>query len=118
MPDSPAEKKFDLAIVGPSAAIAGFRALGVAVFPAETAEAARKEIVRLRTEEKEGRARFAAIFLLEELAAAITPDDWKKWSQKALPAVTLLPGIAQSGLAAERMKQILERAVGSSALNF
>lgn len=110
-------QNFHIAIIGPESATSGFRALGFTRISVSNSDEAREAILDLRSKtQPNGKPQFAIIFLLEELASKITEDDWKKWSTKALPAVTLLPGLKQSGLAASRMKKIVERAIGSDIL--
>ncbi len=112
------ENEYKIAIVGPQAATASFYALGFDQIAVDTPAEAREQILDLRAQTNAaGRPRYAIIYVLEDLATAITDDDWKKWSRAALPAITLIPsGLSGLGLGAARMKKIVERAVGSDIL--
>lgn len=113
--------KYRIAIVGTHAAVAGFALLGVDTVPVDSTEQAVEELMRLRkvTRNEGGREvqTYAIIFITEDLAGGISPDDEKKLARGALPAIIPLPSHQGStGFGFQRLKRIVERAVGSDIL--
>lgn len=113
---------YKIAIIGSKDAIAGFSLLGADTFAAvNSAEAIEKlyELKKLKQADAEGveRQTYAIIFITEDLAEAITPDDEKKLSKGALPAIIPIPSHkGSSGYSTERLRRIVERAIGSDIL--
>lgn len=113
---------YKLAIVGSAEAIAGFALLGAETFPANTAEEATEALFKLKKEmqvDEKGIERnvYAIVFITEDLASGITPDDEKKLAKGALPAIVPLPSHkGSSGYGMARLKRIVERAIGSDIL--
>ena len=111
-----------IAIVGTWEAVAGFALLGVDVTPVKDSEEAVAELHRLKKEtapDEHGVERnvYAIVFITEDLAGGITPDDEKKLARGALPAIIPLPSHKGStGYGLQRLKRIVERAVGSDIL--
>lgn len=111
-----------LAIVGSWEAVAGFALLGVDVIPVNTPQKAVEELHRLKKEMQKDefgvdRNVYAIVFITEDLASGITPDDEKKLARGALPAIIPLPSHKGStGYGLQRLKRIVERAVGSDIL--
>lgn len=113
---------YRIAIVGSQEATAGFSLLGVDIVPVQTANEAVEELFRLKKEtQKDERGReqntYAIVFITEDLASGISPDDEKKLARGALPAIIPLPSHKGStGYGLQRLKRIVERAVGSDIL--
>lgn len=114
--------KYHIAIVGQKEAIQGFALLGVDVVPAYTSAEATDALLALKKTmqiDDTGRERnkYAIVFVTEDLASGIAADDERKLSRGALPAIIPLPSHrGSSGYALERLKRIVERAVGSDIL--
>ena len=114
--------KYKTAIVGSRDAVAGFTLLGVDVVPVETLEQAVEELLRLKKETREDERgvevnTYAIVFVTEDLAGGISADDEKKLARGALPAIIPLPSHQGStGYGLQRLKRIVERAVGSDIL--
>lgn len=113
---------YKTAIVGPKDAIAGFALLGMDIVPVESEKEAVEELLRLKKETQKDengieREAYAIIFITEDLAGGISPDDEKKLARGALPAIIPLPSHQGStGYGVSRLKRIVERAVGSDIL--
>ena len=112
---------YRLAIVGSKEAVAGFALLGVDVVPVDSAETAVAELLRLKKEMVvDGgveRNAYAIIFITEDFASGISPEDEKKLARGALPAIIPLPSHKGStGYGLERLNRIVERAVGTNIL--
>ena len=114
--------KYKTAIVGTRDTVAGFALLGVDIVPVESEKQAVEELLRLKKETqkdengKEYNA-YAIIFITEDLAGGISPEDEKKLARGALPAIIPLPSHQGStGYGLQRLKRIVERAVGSDIL--
>lgn len=114
--------KCKIAIVGSRDAVAGFSLLGVDIVPVETKEEAVQQLLTLKKDvrtDENGREQntYAIVFITEDLAEGISPDDEKKLSRGALPAIIPLPSHQGStGYSMQRLKRIVERAVGSDIL--
>lgn len=112
---------YRIAMVGSREAVAGFALLGVDIVPVESPEDAQQELLRLRrvtaTDGGVERPLYAIIFVSEDLMEGIAPDDERKLAQNVLPAVIPLPSHRGStGYGLERLRRIVERAVGSDIL--
>lgn len=112
---------YRIAIVGSKEAVSGFALLGVDVVSVEEGKDAAPELFRLkkmmRTEDGKERNVYGIIFVSEELLSALPADDVKRLGKGALPAITPLPSHhGSSGYGLQRLKSIVERAVGSDIL--
>ena len=113
---------YRIAIIGSKEAVAGFALLGVDVLPVSgNAQATEKlfELKRTMTKEASGveRHTYAIIFITEDLASGLSPEDEKKLARGALPAIIPLPSHKGStGYGLERLNRIVERAVGTNIL--
>lgn len=113
---------YHIAIVGQKEAIQGFALLGVDVVPAHTGAEAAHELLRLKKEvytDDAGRERnrYAIVFITEDLASQLSAEDERKLARGALPAIIPLPSYRGStGYATDRLKRIVERAIGSNIL--
>jgi V/A-type H+/Na+-transporting ATPase subunit F len=114
--------KYKIAIVGSKEAIAGFTLLGadtVAVENSVDAIAKLFELKKKRQHDENGieRQLYAIVFITEDLLTAMTPDDEKKLSKGALPAIIPIPSHKGStGYSLVRLQRIVERAIGSNIL--
>lgn len=114
--------KYKIAIVGSRDAVAGFSLLGVDVVPVESPNEAVEQLLALKKDmRKDARGievnTYAIIFITEDLAGGISPDDEKKLAKGALPAIIPLPSHqGATGYGLQRLKRIVERAVGSDIL--
>lgn len=113
---------FKLAIIGSPEAIAGFSLLGADAIPANDPAEAVEALFMLKrkmlTDEKGAeRNEYAIVFITEDLATGISPDDEKKLARGTLPAIIPLPSHKGStGYGLARLKRIVERAVGTDIL--
>lgn len=97
-----------IAVLGDRESVLGFQALGLEVFPAETAEQACGILRRL---ERGGET--AILYLTEQLAAQL-PDELERCRGQARLAIVPIPGRAGSlGLGAAGVNSAVERAVGA-----
>jgi V/A-type H+/Na+-transporting ATPase subunit F len=113
---------YRIAIIGQKEAVQGFALLGVDIVPAYTHDEALEALFKLKktmVTDPNGRERnqYAIVFITEDLAGGISPEDEKKLSRGALPAIISLPSHkGSSGYALDRLRRIVERAVGSDIL--
>lgn len=114
---------YKIAIVGPKETVAAFSLLGVDVVTAGTTAEAVASLLKLKretqTERGVQRSVYGVVFITEDLASGISPDDERKLQRGALPAIIPLPSIHETdgtsyGLV--RLKRIVERAIGSDIL--
>ena len=103
---------YKIAVLGERESVMGFAALGLAVFPVESAEEAAEAFHRL-TRQSDA---YAIIYVTETYAAALAPQI-AKFETSVTPAVILIPGREGSlGLGSALMKRAVERAVGADIL--
>lgn len=113
---------YKIAIVGQREAVRGFALLGVDIVPAYETQEAVEQLHRLKKTmitDEAGRERnqYAIVFVTEDLMAGISAEDERRLSKGALPAIISLPSHrGSSGYAIDRLKRIVERAVGSNIL--
>lgn len=101
---------YKIAVLGDKDSVLGFRALGLDVFSADTAEQARLILHRLA---KEG---YAIIYLTEQLAAGLSAE-MARYKDDLTPAIILIPGKEGSlGIGMANIKTAVERAVGADIL--
>lgn len=114
--------KYRIAIVGSREAVSGFALLGIDVAPVDTVEDAVAKLYELkkitaRDEQGIERNAYAIIFVTEDFMADISPDDEKRLTRGALPAIIPLPSHkGATGYGLQRLKRIVERAIGSDIL--
>ena len=100
-----------LAIVGERATVVAFEGLGLAAFPVESTEDARKVVSGLIR-----RREHAVIFITEDVGEKI-PDVIAESAREYFPSVVLVPssaGSRQIGL--RKLSQVLKRALGTDIL--
>ena len=119
---------YKLAIVGSPEAVAGFALLGAETVPALNSQEAIDALLRLKretqTDEHGGeKPAYAIVFVTEDLASGMSPEDEKKLARGALPAIVPLPDhrAAEDDTKTERyglqhLRRIVERAVGTDIL--
>lgn len=115
-------QSYKMAIIGPRETILGFKALGIETVYISEPKLAVEALFSLKREkvEVEGESlnKYAILFILEELACEITPDDYKKLSSDALPAIIPLPShLGTTGYGLKKLKTIVEKAVGMDILS-
>lgn len=114
--------KYKIAIVGSQDAVAGFSLLGVDVVPVESPTQAVEQLLALKKQTQKNERgidvqQYAIIYITEDLAGGISPDDEKKLAKGALPAIIPLPSHqGATGYGLQRLRRIVERAVGSDIL--
>ncbi len=101
---------YKIAVLGDKDSVLGFRALGLDVFSADSAELARPILHRLA---REG---YAIIYLTEQLATGLGAE-MARYKDELTPAIILIPGKEGSlGIGMENIKTAVERAVGADIL--
>ncbi|MCX8006833.1 MAG: V-type ATP synthase subunit F [Coriobacteriia bacterium] len=99
-----------IAFIGDSTSVAGFRPLGVAVFPAE-------DEVAIRAAWDTAAAGGYGIVFVTEAVYAVLADEIATLADRPVPAVTVVPGAGSAGGVGEaKLARAIERAVGTSAL--
>ena len=83
------EQRYRIAVLGDRDSVLGFKALGLDVYPAETAEEARPILHRLAREDT------AILYLTEQLAAGLEAEI-ARYKDALTPAIILIPGKAGS----------------------
>ncbi len=101
---------YKIAALGDRDSVMGFKALGLDVFPAGSAEDARAILHRLAKED------YAVVYLTEGFAAQMEADI-ARYKDELTPAVILIPGKEGSlGIGMRNIKKAVERAVGADIL--
>ena len=101
---------YKIAVLGDKDSVLGFRALGLDVFAADTAEQARPVLHQLA---REG---YAIIYLTEQLAASLSAE-MSRYKDELTPAIILIPGKEGAlGIGMDNIKTAVERAVGADIL--
>lgn len=102
---------FKTAVIGDSASVSGFAALGLSVFCETEPEHIAKLIPRLAASD------FAVIYITEP-AAALVSDTINKYRSARLPSIVLIPAIdGNTGDGMRTLHEAVEKAVGSDILN-
>ena len=114
--------QYKMAIIGPREIILGFKALGLEPVYATEPKDAVEILFNLKREkvevEGENLNKYAILFIMEELAREITPEDYKKLSADPLPAIIPLPShLGTTGYGLQKLKTIVEKAVGMDILS-
>jgi len=101
---------YKIAALGDKDSVLGFKALGLDVFPADSADQA-KEILH-----KLAKLNYAVIYLTEQLAARMEAEV-ARYKDELTPAIILIPGKEGSlGIGMAGVKRAVERAVGADIL--
>ncbi|MCR4795312.1 MULTISPECIES: V-type ATP synthase subunit F [Ruminococcus] len=102
---------YKAAVIGDSASVSGFAALGLSVFRETEPEKITKLISRLAAND------FAVIYITEP-AAALVSDTINKYRSNKLPSIVLIPAIeGNTGEGMRALHDAVEKAVGSDILN-
>jgi V/A-type H+-transporting ATPase subunit F len=102
--------KAKMAAVGERDVVTAFKAMGLAVMPAEQADEASRAVHRLA---REG---YAVIFVTERIAAMI-PETLGRYQSEPTPAIIPIPGSRGSvGLGMARLRANVEKAIGADIL--
>lgn len=97
-----------VAFVGDPVSVAGFRSLGLAVFPVEDASAARDLWPELVSGE------YGVVFVTEAVWDEVA-DLAAETADRPVPAVTVLPGSgAAGGVGREKLDRAIVRALGTT----
>ncbi len=99
-----------IAMIGDKDSILGFKALGVSIYPVVDASEAATVLRQASSGD------YAIIFITEYFAQGIQ-DKIKELQQVSLPAITIIPDHREDlGLAMDKLKKIMEKAVGVDIL--
>lgn len=101
---------YKVAVIGDSASVSGFGALGLSVFRETEPEKVSKLIARLATND------FAVIYITEPVAVLVrgTID---KYKNVPLPSIVLIPAVrGNTGDGMRSVHETVEKAVGSDIL--
>ena len=101
---------YKIGVIGDSASVLGFMAIGFGVFAVESAEEARKTIVRLANEN------YAILYITENFAIECE-ETIARYKDTPLPAVITIPGKdGAKGYGLANIKRSVERAIGADIL--
>lgn len=115
------DENFKLAVVGNVSSVLIYKALGCEVYGVleqEQAQLATEKLFSAHKGDENKTAQYAVVFIEEDFYKEFSEDMIEKFSKKALPAVIPVPS-AKSGddnFASERLRKIVERAIGSDIL--
>ncbi len=102
---------YKAAVIGDSASVSGYAALGLSVFRETDPVKVKKLISRLAASD------FAVIFITEP-AAALVGDTIEKYRSSRLPSIVLIPAVdGNTGEGMRSLHEAVEKAVGSDILN-
>ncbi len=100
-----------IAIVGKKDVYLGFKAVGVTVHDAQTPQAAEQAVLDLASQG------FSIIFLQEGLARELGAL-LERFRKQPTPAIVMIPdNMGSLGIARERIRRLVERAVGIDILS-
>lgn len=102
---------YKIAVIGDTASVSGFAALGLSVFRETEPDKITKLISKLAASD------FAVIYITEPAAAQVS-DTINKYRSSKLPSIVLIPAIeGNTGDGMRALHQAVEKAVGSDILN-
>ena len=101
---------YKAAVIGDKDSISGFTAIGLRAFACDKNNAREKlsQLVALD---------YAIIYITEQLAEAIE-DEIKKYKDRIIPAIILIPGITgNTGAGMNNISETVKKAVGADIIN-
>lgn len=102
---------YKAAVIGDSASVSGFAALGLSVFRETDSDKIKKLISKLAS------GYFAVIYITEP-AAELVKDTINQYRNSRLPPIVLIPAIeGNTGYGMKSLHEAVEKAVGSDILN-
>ena len=105
---------YKIGVMGGRETVMGFKALGLDVFPVDSADEARHTLRRITSGESE----YAILYLEENLAAELS-HEIDRFKDSPTPAIILIPGRdGTRGLGQSALRSAVERAVGRNILYF
>lgn len=110
---------YKIGIIGDSATVSGFIALGYSVFEADSSEEAGTILRRLVAECDSADGDDYAIIFITQGYAEVLDADIKRYGKRKLPAVTVFPDVRDSGgmnYGMKIIKEHVEKAVGADIL--
>jgi vacuolar-type H+-ATPase subunit F/Vma7 len=103
---------YKMAVIGEEDLIRGFGLLGLELYPAMDGNSARDTLLKIKDDPEIG-----IIFITESIAQGFF-EDIEEWGSRPLPSIVYIPGLAgNEGFALERIRRIVERAVGADILS-
>ena len=100
----------DIGVIGPRDAVIGFKAVGIAVYPAESGIEASRLIHRL------SRENFSVLFVTEELFVQ-AQEAISSYKDDPFPAIIPIPGSQGSlGIGLAGVKENIKKAIGADLL--
>lgn len=114
-------QNYKLAVVGNASSVLLYKALGCethAVYNLDEARDTSEELFRAVHDDANRTPQYAVIFVEESYYKEFPEDLIEKFARKALPAVIPVPSPGESSddFASQRLRKIVERAVGSDIL--
>lgn len=101
---------YKIGVIGDSASVLGFMAIGFSVFPVLDAEEASKTLTRLAND------RYAIIYITEQYAEACA-ETVARYKDSPMPAIIAIPSKdGSTGYGMVNIKRSVERAVGADIL--
>ncbi|MCP1101036.1 V/A-type H+-transporting ATPase subunit F [Aequitasia blattaphilus] len=101
---------YKIAVIGDYDSIYGFATLGIDTFPIHDENEAKTKLKELTG------GLYKIIYITESLASKLT-EEIEKYEEQITPAIILIPGISDNtGEGINRVKQSVEKAVGSDIL--
>ena len=101
----------NIAVIGDSESIKGFCAIGIDIYPCESAEDCPHLLRNIADSDN-----YAIIFLTEELFDSVEKER-SRYEEKLTPAIIPVPGVkGNTGTGLKRLSSFVEQAVGSDII--
>ena len=116
------KKNYKLAVVGNVGTVLLFKSLGCESFGVYTTKEAQEKVekcFRAHLEDESQTPEYAIVFVEEDYYKEFPEDLVAKFAAKALPAIIPIPSSTsgESDFAGNRLRKIVERAIGSDILS-